>query len=367
MVPLEACKIFRDLTEAEISPLRKIAVERKLAPGETIFKEGDQGDGIYVIADGRVRIASNVANGEPRGLSKLGPGDLFGEMAVLDNDPRSATAVAEGAATVYFMARPDLMEIMNQTPKLAAAFVREVSLRLREFNRQYIREVLEAERLALVGRFASSIVHDLKNPLNIIGISADLACMPAMNQESRDTHKLRIRKQIDRISNMVNELLEFARGSSSSFVLARVNYDVFVHQLIEDIRPEVALKYVTLELENEPPPVKVQINPPRLARVFHNLISNATDAMDKVGKIKLRFSVTDTEIITEVEDTGKGIAPEIADRLFEAFATFGKANGTGLGLSITKRIVQDHRGRIWARPAPDGGALFAFSLPLAKD
>ena len=63
-------------------------------------------------------------------------------------------------------------------------------------------------------------------------------------------------------------------------------------------------------------------------------------------------------------NTGPGIAPEIADKLFEVFATFGKAHGTGLGLSICKKIIEDHKGRIWARNQPGSGAVFAFALPL---
>jgi signal transduction histidine kinase len=85
------------------------------------------------------------------------------------------------------------------------------------------------------------------------------------------------------------------------------------------------------------------------------------------GKIKISFRQNGKEIITELQDTGKGIAPEVLDRLFQAFATYGKANGTGLGLSICKKIVQDHQGKIYARNAADGGALFGFSLPVPAD
>jgi signal transduction histidine kinase len=67
--------------------------------------------------------------------------------------------------------------------------------------------------------------------------------------------------------------------------------------------------------------------------------------------------------VTELEDTGKGIAPQMLDRLFQAFATYGKANGTGLGLSICKKIVQDHKGRIYARNVPGRAARFLASLP----
>jgi len=108
------------------------------------------------------------------------------------------------------------------------------------------------------------------------------------------------------------------------------------------------------------------LDPKRLRRVFYNLIYNATDALSNGGKIIVRIFPAENELITEVEDTGPGIAPEIADQLFQAFATFGKAHGTGLGLSICKKIVEDHHGRIWARNEPGRGAIFSVALPLTQ-
>jgi signal transduction histidine kinase len=363
MVPLQSSNLFSDLPASDFEHVLRVTRELSFATDQTVFKEGDPGDGIYIVKDGMINISAVISTGESRVLSRVEPGELFGEMAVLDNNPRSAGAVAAEPSAVYFIERADLLCLLDCTPRLAAAVVREISRRLRDFNRQYVREVLESERLALVGRFASSIVHDLKNPLNIIGISADMACMATSTPESRQVSKGRIRKQVDRISNMVNELLEFAQGANTNFVLARVDYSRFVQQLIEEIQPEVALKSVLIEYASEPPEVTVKVNPQRLARVFHNLIGNATDAMPSGGKIRLRFEFADQNVVTEIEDTGKGIAPEIADHLFQAFATFGKANGTGLGLSICKKIVQDHHGAIFARNSPRGGAIFGFSLP----
>jgi signal transduction histidine kinase len=96
------------------------------------------------------------------------------------------------------------------------------------------------------------------------------------------------------------------------------------------------------------------------------LINNASDAMPRGGKVFLRFQCTETEVITEIQDTGPGIAPEIAGQLFEAFVTHGKAHGTGLGLSISKKIVEDHHGWIEARNDPGKGAVFSFGLPLVR-
>jgi len=367
VVTLESSKLFCDLAPADLREVREVAQERSYATGQPIFKEGDPGDGIYVVKDGIVNLTKVVAHGEARPLSRATEGDLFGEMAALDNNPRSLGAVAEGKAVVYFIARPDLLKLLHHTPGLALAILCDTSKRIRDFNEKYTKEVLEAERLSLVGRFASSIVHDLKNPLNIIGISADMACMPAATAESRQVSKIRIRKQVERISNMVSELLEFVQGSHTDFILARLDYNAFVLQLIEEIQQEVAIKSVTLEFVNQPPPVLVQINPQRLARVFHNFIGNAADAMPDGGKVRLSFSINRGQsVVTEMHDTGKGIAPQMLGRLFQAFATHGKSSGTGLGLAICKKIIEDHHGAVFARNAPEGGAVFGFSLPIAN-
>jgi signal transduction histidine kinase len=363
MVPLEHSKLFGGLTPDELKRLREVAVERRYDAGTQIFQEGDPGDGLYVVKEGLVAISSRLANGESCVLGRIGPGDIFGEMAVLDSDPRSASVVADVETTAYFIRREDLLYLLEHTPKLSASLVRETSRRLRDFNRQYLTEVLQAERLALVGRFARSIVHDLKNPLNIIGIAAELTAMSSATAETRVAARNRIQKQVERISIMINELLEFTRGSQTEFVLGETNYAEFVCRLIEEVKPEIAMKSVEIQLENPPPAIELALNPARITRVFHNLMHNATDAMPEGGAIKLRFSSSEKEIITEIEDTGEGFPAELAGKIFQPFATFGKAHGTGLGLSICKKIVEDHHGRIYLRSEPNRGAIFVFHLP----
>ena len=367
MVVLKTSKLFSGMVASELEVLEHTVQVKSFKAGRNIFQEGDPGDGLYLILEGKVQITCLLGQDQRTVLSQLDAGDFFGEMAVLDNQPRSATATAETDTKVYFILRDDLLKVLERSPSLAANLVREFSLRMRDFNHQYTREVLQAERLTLVGRFARSIVHDLKNPLNIIGISAEMAAMDNATRNDRRTARDRIRKQIDRLSDMINELLEFTRGSSSTVVLAKSSYADFVHQLLEEIRPESAAKSVAVELENEPPAVGLLMNPKRLAHVFYNIVHNACDAMPDGGTIKLRFEQTDRHVITEIEDTGRGVAPEIEPRLFEAFATYGKAQGTGLGLSICKKIIEDHSGKISSRTEPARGAIFSFSLPLHKE
>jgi signal transduction histidine kinase len=366
MVTLESIKLFRNLNRAELGALRQIAQERKFSAGREIFKEGDHGDGIYVVKKGLVEISVKVADTVERVFAQLGPGELLGEMAVLELKPRSATATAAQDSVVYFIPRDELLAMVERSPVLSMELLREISQRLREFNQRYIQEILQTERLTIIGRFARSIVHDLKNPLNIIGLTAEMNCLEKATPESRQKAATTIRKQIERVSDMISEILDFTQGSHADYVLGLSDYGVFVQQLIEELGPEVELRGSVLETEKVPKSVRMAFDPKRLRRVFFNLVHNATDAMPRGGKIFMRFHVDGPEVLTEIEDTGSGIAPEIADKLFEAFATFGKAHGTGLGLSICKKIVEDHHGRIWVENQPGRGAIFAFALPLPK-
>src|SRR5437588_5350391 len=142
-----------------------------------IFKAVEAGDGVYFVKGWMYEVSVFVAAKSRHVISQFQPGDIFGEMAVIDDKPRSASAVAIKPTQADFIPRAELLKLVERSPSLALGLLREVSQRLREFNHQYLREVLQAERLAIIGRFARSIVHDLKNPLNIIGLTAEIAGM----------------------------------------------------------------------------------------------------------------------------------------------------------------------------------------------
>jgi signal transduction histidine kinase len=365
MAEPEPAKTFAELLSSEMHPLNR-AVQWIVYPaGRVIFTEGDDGDGIYFVEKGCVEISARVSGDERRVLARLEPRAFFGEMAVVDNRPRSATATAEVETHVSFMPRAEVFSALQRSPDLVIALMRAFSHRMREFDRRYLHEVFQAERLALVGRFAQSIVHDFKNPLNMIGFAADVGCAEDATPEIRFETKTMIRKQVDRLANMISELLEFTRGSSRNVALTPGCYRKFVHQVLADIRPEAAERNVSIQCENDLSEVSVLLDETRLLHVFYNLMNNAMDVMPQGGTITVRFSVTERDVVTELEDTGPGIAPEIAPRLFEPFATHGKSHGTGLGLSICKRIIEDHQGSICARSEPNRGAVFCFALPRA--
>jgi signal transduction histidine kinase len=365
MVPLESSKLFVGLSPAEFKALEIHTEGRHVAAGHELFHEGDRGDGMYILRSGLVQIVAVLGQEERRVFSRIEPGEFFGEMAILEDKPRSATALVVKDSALYFIPRAEMLSLLERAPRLWHVLLQDISRRLRELNRQHVSELLQAERLALVGRFARMIIHDLKNPLNIISLSAEMSLADHCTPEIRSTGRARILKQVQRITQLIMEIMEFTQGNdSTTAMVGSARYDEFVQLQVEELRSEMDVRNVRLILENEPPPVRLIFNPQRLARVFVNLVGNAADVMRAGGDVRLRFHVTGKEVITELQDGGPGIAPEVMDRLFEAFATYGKEHGTGLGLCICKKIIEDHRGWITARNEAAGGAVFSFALPI---
>jgi len=362
MASLRTSRLFEGLSAHDLEVVRRITTNETYPAGKVIFREGDPGDAVFVVQEGLVEIVSRADTEQRQVLSRLGPGSFFGEMAVLELKPRSATAIAAQPTTVFRIPAGEMFTFLQHCPELGLSLLREISGRLRDLNAHYVNEMVQAERLSLVGRFARSIIHDLKNPLNVIGLSAELLGTSA-DPATRRTAAERIRKQVERITELVGEILEFTQGAPPAAVLATEDYATFIREVVAELREELELKGVALHLESEPPAVPLRLHPGRLRRVFHNLCHNAAQAMPSGGIIILRFALKEARVLTEIEDTGPGIAPEVAARLFEPFATHGKSGGTGLGLSICKKIIEDHGGRIWTETHPGRGALFLFSLP----
>jgi signal transduction histidine kinase len=308
-----------------------------------------------------------VVGQEQRVLATIGPGDFFGEMAVVDDAPRSASAIAEKDTRAFFLGRDKLLGLLGRRPELALNIIREFSVRMRALNQKYVDEIIQAERLAVIGRFAGTIVHDFKNPLTIIGLAAELACSEDTSPPMRHKAQNKIARQVERMTNMLQELIEFTKPTGQRSPGRTVDFARYMNPLADEIRQEIADRGVKLLVQEPPTNINVRIEPQRLSRLFYNLLNNAVDEMPDGGKIYLRFAVSGEDLRIEIEDTGKGIAPEIAQSLFRPFATHGKPHGTGLGLTICKKIVEDHGGRIWAESSKPGkGATFCFTLPLAK-
>ena len=226
------------------------------------------------------------------------------------------------------------------------------------------REVREQERLALVGRMSAGIIHDLRGPLTSIRGFAQLLTSTEDPDERREFSSI-VSEDVERVSSMMQEVLDFATGKPADLQLEPVALSEFLAQvepvLRRDVEPDgVEVSFAIAETEE----VIVRIDASRMMRVLLNLSSNASDAMrGEGGALSIQAGRSGGVITIVVRDTGPGIPDEIAESLFDPFVTHGKERGTGLGLAICRQIVEAHGGRIELDRNVGKGAAFIIELP----
>ncbi len=333
----------------------------RLQPGEVIFQEGDRGDSLYLVGEGSVKISKRGRGGAQETLAFIQPGNFFGEMALLDGEPRSAMATAAESTLLGTVNDQTFQHILELAPsRLHMNFLRSVSERLRSVNSHFISEVMRSERLSLVGSMANTIIHDLKNPICIMRCCADLIASESNDPRLRELTEMQ-NKAIEGMLSMTQELLDYARGSTSlnkeSVSIWRL-LDELSQQALQ-LLPGQNVQFVKrLRYDGE-----VEIDLARFTRVLCNLIKNAREAMKGGGILSLSTDLVQGQVVIRLSDTGCGIKPDILSKIFEPFVTHGKSHGTGLGMAIAKSIVEAHDGRISVTSVLGSGTTVDIRLP----
>lgn len=217
------------------------------------------------------------------------------------------------------------------------------------------------ERLTTIGSLLSSMMHDLKTPMTVIGGYVQLMAEEG-DASQRESFAELIHKQFDHIGAMQREILAFARGERQ-LLLRKVYLQKFFAEIEEQLRHEIARRKAKIELVMAlKDKGTVRIDEAKVTRAIHNLARNAIEAMGDGGRLTITVSQEPGMLVIRVADTGPGLPPEVEERLFQSFVTSGKATGTGLGLAIVKKIAEDHEGTIVAKSTPEG-ASFTLRIP----
>jgi signal transduction histidine kinase len=333
--------------------------------GDVLFEEDDAPDAVYLAISGSVALAKRTREGHVETLARVQPGEYFGEMGVIDNLGRSATASAETDAVVARVPGPLLMDVLRSEPSTASLhFVHRVSEYLRTTNARFIAQVLQKERMQVVGEMASSIIHDFKNPMTSIQLGAEMIDQNTDDPATRRYCELII-GQLRRMLAMAEELLAYSRGSSE-LQRERVTVRQFLREF--EVYNEDFLRQSKVGLTLEPVDTVIEIDRTRFMRVFQNLLSNAVEACgDRGGHVTIRAAVEDSARLRfDVADTGPGIPEAIRSRVFDPFVTHGKRRGTGLGMAIARTIVEAHAGSIVFETESGKGTTFTIRIPLGS-
>lgn len=226
-------------------------------------------------------------------------------------------------------------------------------------------ELLEAERLATIGRMASSISHDLRHSLAAIVANAEFLCETRLSAEQREELYHEVRIAVNQMTDLIDSLLEFSRTRESlrpSFgrvqdTVERVVQAIRVHPEFHRVRVGIRQGSNTTGW----------FDPRKLERALYNLLLNACEAVNgDSGCVEIDLHEFPHAVEIRVADNGRGIPEAIRERLFEPFVSFGKENGTGLGLTVVQKIVQDHGGEIVVEKTSAEGTVFRMTLPLTS-
>ncbi len=226
-------------------------------------------------------------------------------------------------------------------------------------------QVVQTEKLALIGKLAAGISHDIRNPLAVISQASFNIKREAkkIGNEKILKYTEKIDKNVNRATEIIEKLLNFSKPTYSK--LKQLNLREIIDESIELSRLEnrnIDI-YISNDLDNS---VKIYGDKNSLIQVFVNIIINAMEAMNYEGKINISMGRENNFAVVSIKDTGKGIPESIQKQIFEPFFTT-KETGTGLGLAIAYRIIKDHGGLIEFRTEENKGTEFIVKLPITEE
>ena len=224
-------------------------------------------------------------------------------------------------------------------------------------------ELLEAERLATIGRMASSVSHDLRHSLAAIVANAEFLCESKLSAMEREELYQEVRTAVNQMTDLIDSLLEFSRTRESlrpAYGSVRASVDraaqaVKAHPEFHEIRMVVRENGATAGW----------FDARKLERAISNLLLNACEAVSQSdGWVEIELNQLPSGVEILVSDNGRGVPHSIQKTLFEPFVSCGKENGTGLGLTVVQKIIQDHGGDVGVGRTSDQGTVSKVSLPL---
>jgi len=248
----------------------------------------------------------------------------------------------------------------DEVAELTAAFSR-----MRDDLQESQHELLDSERLATIGRMASSISHDLRHHLSAIMSNAEFLSDTRREVAEREELHEEIRTAVVQMNEMIDSLLEFSR-TRESLRLHSAHPEDAIHAAIQGIRLRPEFRSASIEVHSSGT-TEAAYDIKRLERVFHNLLLNACEsAYVTPAKVVVDLREIDHKVEIRLSDNGRGIPDFHQQKIFQPFFTHGKANGTGLGLTIAQKIVQDHGGDLRVEASSPHGTVILVVLPVVS-
>ena len=382
---LKKVYFFQGLSDREIEKIQGVCHRISFPAGQVIFKEGSEADRFYILLEGSVEVWKNHELPERDLLALHTGGHLFGEMALIDELPRSATVICREPCRLLYINRSDFQRTILEDSRIALSILRAVSDMVRQSNEYFVEnlrernleleaanqalreaqeELLLKERLSTLGKFSSLILHDIRNPLSVLRSLAEMILMHCGEPAKVERNARKIIVESDRVNQIASELLDYSRGEIR-LNMSVVELSGFFARLRETIDERFQARGIAIQtdIQSEEP---VIMDEQRMFRVFLNLSDNARKAMPQGGTFTIRAFRKGRRLNIEISDTGVGMSPEVQKRIFIPFFSYSGQGGTGLGMSIVKSVIEAHHGTLGVTSSPNKGTTFRIGLPVIE-
>lgn len=268
----------------------------------------------------------------------------------------------------------EIMEVVRQNVHRTAHQRRRSSmeLQLQDLQKHLDEVVTRKERMSSLGEASAELVHDLRNPLTVVHgyvqiLTEELSQAQAGARASGEGHQdylTAIEKGVRRCRDLIDAWQDLGRKTVHDLV--PLDLTVLLSDIVESQRLLTETHHGALELRVEAPECKILGDATQLGRALQNIIGNASDALHASGgRVQVTLQRVATEARVAVRDDGVGISEENLARLFQPyFTTKARGRGTGLGLFITRKIIEDHHGKIEISSRPGEGTTVEIRLPL---
>lgn len=356
--------LFYGLNEAVLAEFSGQTDRVTFKQGERIVQQKHGSDSVFYILKGRIEISKELEGPESAllHLAVMETGDIFGAMADSNEVHFSATKTALEDVELLEIPHDTFIQMSQAYPQMMFNQVRLLSKRLLLTNEKYsslMQELISANRLKTIGMAASKIIHDIKSPLTVIVLTAQL--IESIFPDSAEFTES-IVKQTRLVDELVRETLDYASGTQSTPNMQKVDLDAFLNNLKETYGASLKGRDIDLRVENRCAD-DVYFDAVKIRRVILNLLKNSSEALEDKGEIMISASISANWLQISVTDTGPGVQPSIVEDLFKPFVSYGKPNGTGLGLSICSKLVEEHQGRLEYQPIQPHGSRFDIRIP----
>lgn len=372
-------RAFPGIKPNEIEELIANSQVRSYLPGAMLCRENELEDRFYMILEGDVEVTKSINNTDARLLKTLGPGDFFGEMALIHNAPRAATVRAKTPLTTLELDKAGFNRVLHNSSSIAMAMVREISNRLRQNDQMAVDDLrIRASELAeayqklaeqeLARReFLTNIAHELRTPLMIASGYLQMLQKGLMSGHQLTAGIETVTRNVQQIVSLVNDILFLQELDLVLPEFQAVDMNQVASHVTENYKSKARESGVNLRLapnSNLPP---VSGDSKSLERALTALIDNAIKFSPRGGDVEVRMGHRNDQVFVSVEDHGIGIPRENIPRIFDRFYHLEKSGddlfgGIGLGLSITRQVIEQHHGSLDVDSTPGKGSTFTLTL-----